>query len=149
MIFFRIIILSLLLILGTAKIIFADNHDIAAEENIQSEVDEEQLPLNDPFAGNEGMSTQSFSTNEMEEKEDPMSLYNFKLVGIIEGQFESYVTLINATGELITIQMYEELSQGVRLVAINDKEEAVFEKNADSFLVINFKNQIRETSEEY
>jgi hypothetical protein len=45
--------------------------------------------------------------------------------------------------------MYEELSQDVRLVAINGKEEAVFEKNEDSFLVINFKNQIRETSGEY
>ena len=50
--FFRIIILSLLLMLGTAKIIFADSHDIAAEENIKSEVEEEQLPLNDPFSGN-------------------------------------------------------------------------------------------------
>ena len=146
MIFFRIIILSLLLILGTAKIIFADNHDIAAEENIQSEVDEEQLPLNDPFAGNEGMSTQSFSANEMEEKEDPMSLYNFKLVGIISGTYESYVSLVNASGELVTLQLHEELNEGVRLIDMR-LNEAIFQKADDTYLTINFKNQIKEIDE--
>jgi hypothetical protein len=124
----------------------------ATEANISSEIgNEEPLPLNDPFAGDAstgGAGSTSMIAGSEEEREE-MSLYNFKLVGIIEGQFESYVTLINATGELITIQMYDELSQGVRLVAINDKEEAVFDKNEDSYLVINFKNQIRETSEEY
>ena len=145
MIFFRIIILSLLLILGTAKIIFADNHDIAAEENIKSEVDEEQLPLNDPFAGNEGMSTQSFSTNEMEEKEDPMSLYNFKLVGIISGEYEAFVSLVNTSGEVITVGIHEELSEGVRLVDMR-LTEAIF-KNGEKYMVINFKNQITEKDE--
>ena len=172
--FFKIITLFLLLLFISisSNNALADSHDAsqnlveqakeinqeilekqaATEANISSEIgNEEPLPLNDPFAGDEstgGVGSAAMIAGSEEEKEE-MSLYNFKLVGIIEGQFESHVTLINATGELITIQMYEELSQGVRLVAINDKEEAVFEKNADSFLVINFKNQIRETSGEY
>ncbi len=172
--FFKIITLFLLLLFISISPnnVLADNHEVdqniveqakeinqeilekqaATEANISSEIgNEEPLPLNDPFAGDE--STGGAGSTTMiagsEEEQEEMSLYNFKLVGIIEGQYESHVTLINATGELITIQMYEELSQGVRLVAINDKEEAVFEKNADSFLVINFKNQIRETSGEY
>ena len=172
--FFKIITLFLLLLFMSisSNNVLADSHDVdqniveqakeinqeilekqaATEANISSEIgNEEPLPLNDPFAGDEstgGVGSAAMIAGSEEEKEE-MSLYNFKLVGIIEGQFESHVTLINATGELITIQMYEELSQGVRLVAINDKEEVVFEKNADSFLVINFKNQIRETSGEY
>ena len=172
--FFKIITLFLLLLFISisSNNALADSHDVsqnlveqakeinqeilekqaATEANISSEIgNEEPLPLNDPFAGD--ASTGGAGSTTMiagsEEEQEEMSLYNFKLVGIIEGQFESHVTLINATGELITIQMYEELSQGIRLVAINDKEEAVFEKNADSFLVINFKNQIRETSGEY
>ena len=172
--FFKIITLFLLLLFISisSNNVLADSHDVdqniveqakeinqeilekqaATEANISSEIgNEEPLPLNDPFAGDAstgGAGSTTMIAGSEEEREE-MSLYNFKLVGIIEGQFESHVTLINATGELITIQMYEELSQGVRLVAINDKEEAVFEKNADSFLVINFKNQIRETSGEY
>ena len=172
--FFKIITLFLLLLFIniSSNNVLADSHDVdqniveqakeinqeilekqaATEANISSEIgNEEPLPLNDPFAGDEstgGVGSAAMIAGSEEEQEE-MSLYNFKLVGIIEGQFESYVTLINATGELITIQMYDELSQGVRLVAINDKEEAVFDKNEDSYLVINFKNQIRETSEEY
>ena len=172
--FFKIITLFLLLLFISisSNNVLADNHDVSqnlveqakeinqeilekqatTEANISSEIGkEEPLPLNDPFAGD--ASTGGINSTAMiagsEEEQVEMSLYNFKLVGIIEGQFESHVTLINASGELITIQMYDELSQGVRLVAINNKEEAVFEKNADSFLVINFKNQIRETTGEY
>jgi len=172
--FFKIITLFLLLLFISisSNNVLADSHDVSqnlveqakeinqellekqatTEANISSEIgNEEPLPLNDPFAGDE--STGGVGSAAMiagsEEEQVEMSLYNFKLVGIIKGQFESHVTLINASGELITVQMYEELSQGVRLVAINGKEEAVFEKNEDSFLVINFKNQIRETSGEY
>ena len=44
--------------------------------------------------------------------------------------------------------MNEELSPGVKLIALNH-EKAVFEKGDDSYLVINFKNIIRETSEPF
>ena len=103
--FFRIIILSLLLILGTAKIIFADSHDSSAEASVTNEINAEELPLNDPFAGGEGTSTQNLSSSTMEAKEDPMSLYNFKLVGIISGEYESFVSLVNADGEVVTVSL--------------------------------------------
>ena len=75
-------------------------------------------------------------------------LYNFKLVAIISGEYESFVSLINATGEIVTLQMNEELSPGVKLIGLNPGR-AVFEKGPDSYLVINFKNQIQETSEPF
>ncbi len=77
-----------------------------------------------------------------------MSLYNFKLVGIMNGEYESYVSLINATGEVVTLQINEELSPGIKLIALKN-QRAIFEKGDNSFLVINFKNQIKETSEPF
>jgi len=82
------------------------------------------------------------------EERSEMSLYNFKLVAIMTGEYESFVSLINATGEIVTLQMNEELSPGVKLIGLNP-ERAVFEKGSDSYLVINFKNQIKETSEPF
>ena len=45
----------------------------------------------------------------------------------------------------IAIGFYEELSPGVRLISISLKE-VVFERGEDSFVAINFKNQIIERS---
>ena len=119
--------------------------------NISSEIGkEEPLPLNDPFVGDAslgGASTVSVITNSDEERAQ-MSLYNFKLVGIMNGEYESYVSLINATGEVVTLQINEELSPGIKLVALKN-QRAIFEKGDNSFLVINFKNQIKETSEPF
>ena len=64
------------------------------------------------------------------------------------GEYESFVSLINSSGEVVTLQMNEELSPGVKLIALNP-EKAVFEKGDDCYLVINFKNIIRETSEPF
>ena len=121
------------------------------QSNVVSEIGaEEPLPLNDPFVGDaslSGQSSVSIITN-TEEARREMSLYNFKLIAIMTGEYESYVSLINSTGEIVTLQLNEELSPGVKLIGLNP-ERAVFEKDADSYLVINFKNQIRETSEPF
>ena len=120
------------------------------EQNIKSEIGEEPLPLNDPFVGDAslgGQSTVSVITNESEARQE-LSLRNFKLVAIMTGEYESFVSLINSSGEVVTLQMNEELSPGVKLIALNP-EKAVFEKGDDSYLVINFKNIIRETSEPF
>ena len=118
---------------------------------IESEVGAaEPLPLNDPFVGDAslgGQSTVSVVTNDSEER-TAVSLRNFKLVAIMTGEYESFVSLINSSGEIVTLQMNEELSPGVKLIALNP-EKAVFEKGIDSYLVINFKNQIKETSEPF
>ena len=169
--FIKIVIAFLVILLSINNLVLADSHDANQnivdkakeinkkikkqqadkETNIKSEVgDEEPLPLNDPFAGDAstgGKRTGLLLAGSEDEKEE-MSLYNFKLVGIVKGKFEGYASLINSDGELITLQLNEELSEGVRLVELR-KNDAVFEKDEDSYLIINFKNQIKETSGEY
>jgi len=167
----KILILILITFFSLSNAI-ADNHD-TTEQNIldkakeineklkkqqaekQSTISaevggEEPLPLNDPFVGDAslgGATTISAAVGSGEERSE-MSLYNFKLVAIMTGEYESFVSLINATGEIVTLQMNEELSPGVKLIGLNPGR-AVFEKGPDSYLVINFKNQIRETSEPF
>ena len=112
---------------------------------------EEPLPLNDPFAGDESLGQGSASVSVVSgssEESKKASLYNFKLIGIMTGEYESYVSLINSSGEIISLQMNEELSPGIKLIALQP-EKAVFEKGIDSYLHINFKNQIKETSDPF
>ncbi len=119
-------------------------------EIITKETAEEPLPLNDPFVGDAstgGGATTAVIVSDNEDSQG-LSLYNFKLVAIITGEYESYVSLINSSGEIVSLQMNEELSPGIKLIALKP-DEAVFEKGAESFLKINFKNQIKETSEPY
>ena len=88
--FFRSIF-AVLIILLSATISFADNHDQNQSIGETGQVDEiaqeiqedEEVPLNDPFAGNEG--TNSLANVPQEEQDEPMSLYNYKLLGLISG----------------------------------------------------------------
>ena len=67
----------------------------------------------------------------------------------MSGTYESYASLVNASGEIIHLQLHEELSEGIRLVSLN-QTEAIFQKDeTDSYLIINFNNQIKETKEIY
>ena len=168
--FFKIITLFLVLLFISISPsnVFADSHDVekniveqskeiteellkkqaATEANINSEIGEaEPLPLNDPFAGDSslGSGTGIISGSQTEDREE-MSLYNFKLVGIISGTYDSYVSLVNASGEILTLQLHEELSEGIRLVDMRI-DEAIFQKEDNSYITINFKNQIKETDE--
>ena len=144
MIFFKTITLFLVLLFMsiTPNNVIADSHDVGKNT-------EEPLPLNDPFAGNSslgsGSGTSIISTGQTGDREE-MSLYNFKLVGIISGSFESYVSLVNASGEVITLQLHEELSDGVKLVDMT-LNEAVFQKADDTYMTIDFNNKIKETDE--
>ena len=149
--------------------LFADNHDTEqniidqakeinkevkkkqaeVQANINSEIDgEEPLPLNDPFAGDSSLAsgTAMISGGNQTEERSEMSLYNFKLVGIIEGSYEVYTSLVNSSGEVVTLQLHEELSKGVKLIDVR-VNEAVFEKEDGTYMTINFKNQIKETDE--
>ena len=109
---------------------------------------EEPLPLNDPFAGDASLAGMGSSNiaGRSQDDDNEMSLYNFKLVAIMTGEYVSYVSLINAAGEIVTLEMHEELSEGVKLVSLKPSE-AVFQKSDETFLVINFKNQIKEVKE--
>ena len=118
------------------------------DENSSSE---EPLPLNDPFVGDASLAGNSTSLSgnvSQEELKNELSLYNFKLDGIMTGEYEAYVSLINSSGEIMTLQLHEQLSEGVKLVAIKPKE-AVFQKEDTAYLIINFKNQIRESLEAF
>lgn len=122
----------------------ADNHD-TTKSNVSKE---EPLPLNDPFVGDSSFTggVKILSESGNAEELQRLSLYNFKLVGVIAGTFESYISLINEDGEVITVGLNEELSDGVKLVELR-RNEAIFEKDSESFITINFKNEIKETNE--
>ena len=89
---------------------------------------EEPLPLNDPFVGDASMSGRTEvtllenNTNTTTEPKSGQSLYNFKLVGVVSSEMDSFATLINAGGDVLTLKISEELSPGVKLVALNNKE---------------------------
>jgi len=162
--FFKIIIL-LSLFFATTQNSFADSHDkknivdqakalankakeIQAknEQNIK-DATEEEVPLNDPFAGNAATSSGdliAFDNDSEDQKK--LTLNNFKLVGIISGKFESYVSLADSSGKVITIQLNEELEEGLRFVDLR-LTEAIFEKEGGKYMVIDFKNKVREVDE--
>ena len=165
--FFKVIILTFISLL-LASNVFGDNHDTTEKELLEKAKEinqkvkldqadkakatpEEPLPLNDPFAGDESLGQGGASVSLVSGSSEDVkkaSLYNFKLIGIMTGEYESYVSLINSSGEIITLQMNEELSPGIKLIALQP-EKAVFEKDIDSYLHINFKNQIKETSDPF
>jgi len=165
MIFFRKLIF-IICVLFTFSIAYADNHDTEknivekAKEinqkikkqqalqnsNISSEVGkEEPLPLNDPFVGDGSLSGGSSLKviADTEEEKKSLSVFNYKLIGVIVGEDEGYASLINESGEIINLGFYEELSPGIRLISISSKE-VVFERGEGSLVAINFKNQIIE-----
>jgi len=116
------------------------------EQNIK-DATEEEVPLNDPFAGNAATSSGdliAFDNDSEDQKK--LTLNNFKLVGIISGKFESYVSLADSSGKVITIQLNEELEEGLRFVDLT-LTEAIFEKESGKYMVIDFKNKVREVDE--
>ena len=150
--FFKNFIIILFVLLF-CKVTFADNHDIDtttenATTTVEKELEEEEVPLNDPFAGNEGTSTfTNIVDPESEELESDMSLYKFKLVGLISGIYESYISLVNASGEVITLTLFQYLGD-IKLVDLS-LTEAIFQKEDKTYMTIDFNNQIRETDNYY
>ena len=135
--------------------VFADDHSdnselvekakkITEEIANQNQVDEDEVPLNDPFAGNEGMSSSTVNPETGEER-DEMSLYNFKLSGLISGKDESYITLTNTSGDVITLNLNQYLGK-IKFVDLR-LTEAIFEKDDKTYIIIDFNNQIRESDE--
>ncbi len=147
MIFFRIVFILLVMLLANSS--FADdntqNQEVVDQvkeitENLQ---EDEEVPLNDPFAGNEGNNS---SGNIPEgEQENEMSLYNFKLAGLISGKDHSYISLVNASGEVITLTLGQYLGK-IQLIDLR-LTEAIFKKEDSSYMILDFNNQIREADE--
>jgi hypothetical protein len=147
--FFKILII---LVIGffTFSISYADNHGEVVEKvkevikDLENNVDDEEVPLNDPFAGNEASSSVNMNIPE-DEAQDEMSLYNFKLAGLISGKDHSYISLVNSSGEFINLTLGQFLGK-IKLVDLRITE-AIFEKNDKSYIIIDFNNQIREANE--
>ena len=139
--FFKIILTFIFLMFSS--IVYSDNHDL---NQIAQEIQEdEEVPLNDPFAGNEGTTGSLDATVTPEEQEDIMSLVNFKLSGLISGKDNSYITLVNSSGENITLTIGQYLGK-IKLVDLR-LTEAIFEKDDKTFIMIDFNNTIREADE--
>ena len=139
--FFKIILTFLFLMFSS--IVYADNHDL--DQVAQELQEDEEVPLNDPFAGNEGTTGSLDATVTPEEQEDVMSLVNFKLSGLISGKDNSYITLVNSSGENITLTIGQYLGK-VKLIDLR-LTEAIFEKDDKTFIMIDFNNVIREADE--
>ena len=145
--FFKILLVIIFVIF--ANISLADKHD--QKEQILEQVkeitkefsDEDEVPLNDPFAGNEG--TNSMASLPDGEQEDEMSLYNFKLAGLISGKDHSYISVVSSAGEAITLTIGQYLGKNqfidLRLT------EAIFKKEDGKYLILDFNNQIREADD--
>ena len=143
--FIKITLYKLIFILFFSTVLFADNHDTNASAKTNKE---EPLPLNDPFVGDSSFSggvkvITSGETSEQERKK--IDLYTYKLVGIIKSENKSYISMINQDGETVSLAMFEELNDGVKLVDMK-QDEVIFQSD-DLYLIMNFKNQIRETNE--
>ena len=164
--FFRFTTIGLILFFTFTQNIFAENHETkkniveqskdlnkeivekqtVTQENIASEIDEEEIPLNDPFAGDVGTNNSNTTgfLSDNEEMGNEKSLYNYKLVGIISGIYESYITLVNnQSGNIISLVLHEELNEGLKLVDMRI-DEAIFKKSDGSYISINFNHQIVE-----
>ncbi|MDA9667483.1 hypothetical protein N9T45_01430 [Candidatus Pelagibacter sp.] len=136
----------------TSSISSADNHD--KEKKLTEEVKkiteqldslDEEMPLNDPFAGQSSSNNRNANAQISEEEmQDDMSLYNFKLVGLIAGKSSSYVSLIKSDGEPFSLTIGQYLGK-IKLVDLR-LSEVIFKKEDGKFIIIDFNNQIRETN---
>ena len=146
--FFKILIFLVLMLIPTIS--FSDSHDQKKEvmeqvKEIAKEMeDDEEVPLNDPFAGNEGTSSMSGNIPE-DEQENELSLYNFKLAGLISGKDFSYISIVNSGGEVLTLSLGQYLGK-IQLVDLR-LNEAIFKKEDKKFMIIDFNGQIREADD--
>ena len=167
--FFKIIVLYLLINLATLTNLYAvdetDNTQNIVEKakeinkkvkekqanqelNISSEVSQEEpLPLNDPFAGDASLAGMGSSNvaGRSEDSDNEMSLYNFKLAGLISGKDYSYISLVNSGGEVLTMTLGQYLGE-IQLVDLR-LTEAIFKRDDGKFMIIDFNNQVRESDD--
>ena len=145
--FFKILFILIFYLM--ANVTIADNHDQkqevldAAKEIVKEMEEDEEVPLNDPFAGNEG--TSSSVSIPQDEQDNEMSLYNFKLAGLISGKDYSYISLVNSGGEVLTMTLGQYLGE-IQLVDLR-LTEAIFKKDDGKFMIIDFNNQVREADD--
>lgn len=157
--FFRIFISLFFLFFSSVS--YAENHDntqniVEKAKEINQKIKKEQamktvnnqeepLPLNDPFVGDGSLGGQSGMKliASTEEEKRNLSVFNYKLIGVIGSENDLFASLVDDSGEILTLGIYEELAPGIKLVGVNTKE-VIFERDGASLVSINFKNQVVE-----
>ena len=76
-----------------------------------------------------------------------LDIFTYKLTGLVQSDSNSFISLINQDGENVTVEINEEVNEGVKLIDMNQKEVVFLIEETDSYLIMNFKNEIKETSE--
>ena len=140
--FIRFTTIGLILFFTSTQNIFAENHETkkniveqskdlnkeivekqtVTQENIASEIDEEEIPLNDPFAGDVGTNTSATT-------------------GFLSDNTEGIVN--NQSCNIISLVIHEELNEELKFVDMRF-DEAIFKKSDGTYISINFNNQIVE-----
>ena len=128
----------------------AENHvkklaDAVKDINQELNLTDDDLPLNDPFAGQSAGSNRDLQIGNEEEEKDELSLYNFKLVGLISGKDNSYISLVQSDGERHSLTLGQYLGKN-QLIDLR-LTEAIFKKEDERYIIIDFNNQIREANE--
>ena len=148
--FFRILFI-IIFILASPSIALADETKKTTEEivdqakEITKQIEEEEdVPLNDPFVGNEGTSSSNLNIPE-EEQQEQFSLYNYKLTGLISGKDHSYISLVDASGDNTILTLGQNLGK-IKLIDLR-LTEAIFQKEDKSYLIIDFNNAVRQADE--
>ena len=148
--FFRILFVLIVLLLN-ASLSVADETTKTTEEivdqakEINKQIEEEEdVPLNDPFVGNEGTSSSNLNIPE-EEQQEQFSLYNYKLTGLISGKDHSYISLVDASGDNTILTLGQNLGK-IKLIDLR-LTEAIFQKEDKSYLIIDFNNAVRQADE--
>ena len=99
--------------------------ELKADENKSKE---EPLPLNDPFVGDAslsgGVKVLSDGTTSSEQKR--LDIFTYKLTGLVQSDSNSFISLINQDGENVTVEINEEVNEGVKLIDMNQKEVVFF-----------------------
>ena len=144
--FFKIILLTLFFFtffdFGYWTIMI--KRSLRAVKEIAKEIeDDEEVPF-DAFAGNEGTSSMSGNIP-AEEQENELSLYNFKLAGLISGKDHSYISIVNSGGEVLTLTLGQYLGK-IQLVDLR-LTEAIFKKEDGNYMIIDFNSQVREADD--
>ena len=162
--FFKILLTFIYLLFSSVA--YADSHDaqqniVEKAKEINQKIKKDQalkaasdqnaagkeapLPLNDPFVGDGSLGgsggVELIASSDEDKRK--LSVFNFKLVGVIGSSDDLYASMIDENGEILTLGLFEELSPGIKLVGVNTKE-VVFERDGGSLVAINFKNQIIE-----
>ena len=120
--------------------------ELKADENKSKE---EPLPLNDPFVGDASLSggVKVLSDGTASSEQKSLDIFTYKLTGLVQSDSNSFISLINQDGENVTVEINEEVNEGVKLIDMNQKEVVFLVEETDSYLIMNFKNEIKETSE--